>query len=248
MLGQLGYRADVVANGLEAVAAVRVRPYDLVLMDVQMPEMDGFEATARDPPRRWRADQRPRIVAMTANAMQGDRERCLAAGMDDYVSKPIRMEELVAALERQRRAGAGPGSAQPGRAGEPAASQGAAVDRASRRRFCLDPAAVERLRGDDGRRLSSPTSCWTTFVDDARELVVTRCAVPSARRTWTRSGGRRTRSSPPARRSAPRGWRRSPASSKPRPAAEASTGSAAGSTELVGEYERASTRAGRTAT
>jgi len=69
-------------------------------MDVQMPEMDGFEAS-REISRRWPANERPRIVAMTANAMQGDRELCLAAGMDDYVSKPIRVDELVAALTRE---------------------------------------------------------------------------------------------------------------------------------------------------
>jgi PAS domain S-box-containing protein len=107
LLGQMGYRADVAANGLEAVAAVERQVYDLVLMDVQMPELDGFEA-AREINRRWPGARRPRIVAMTANALQGDRELCVAAGMDDYVSKPIRVEELVAALERSpRRADAG---------------------------------------------------------------------------------------------------------------------------------------------
>ena len=99
ILERLGYRADVVASGVEAVAAVRARDYDVVLMDVMMPEMDGLQATRQIctdlPPQR-----RPRIVAMTANAMQGDREACLAAGMDDYISKPVRPEELQAALER----------------------------------------------------------------------------------------------------------------------------------------------------
>ncbi|MGH7787774.1 MAG: GAF domain-containing protein, partial [Candidatus Binatia bacterium] len=88
LLESMGYRADVAANGVEAVEALNRLPYDLVLMDVQMPEMDGLEAT-----RRIRADgpsPQPRIVAMTANAMQGDREACLAAGMDDYLAKPIR--------------------------------------------------------------------------------------------------------------------------------------------------------------
>ena len=100
-LESMGYRADVAANGVEAVEAVRRFPYDIVLMDVQMPEMDGLEATrqirARPiPPER--GVQPIRIVAMTANAMHGDREACLAAGMDDYLAKPIRREELAAAL------------------------------------------------------------------------------------------------------------------------------------------------------
>jgi CheY-like chemotaxis protein len=89
----------VVANGLEAIQALERQPYDVVLMDVQMPEMDGLEAT-RQICGRWPVEERPRIIAMTANAMQGDREICLAAGMDDYVSKPIRVEELVRALAR----------------------------------------------------------------------------------------------------------------------------------------------------
>ncbi len=99
LLAQMGYRADVAANGLEAIQAVERQPYDVILMDVQMPEMDGLEAT-RKICARWPADSRPRIIAMTANAMQGDRELCLEAGMDDYLSKPIRVEDLVAALAR----------------------------------------------------------------------------------------------------------------------------------------------------
>jgi CheY-like chemotaxis protein len=96
MLGLMGYRPDVASNGVEAIDAVERQTYDLVLMDVQMPEMDGLEATRRIVARLGEA--RPRIVAMTANAMDGDRERCLAAGMDGYVSKPIRVEELVGAI------------------------------------------------------------------------------------------------------------------------------------------------------
>src|SRR5205814_10242033 len=99
LLGQMGYRADVAGNGVEAIDAVERQTYDVVLMDVQMPELDGVEAS-REIHRRWPGDGRPRIVAMTANAMQGDRERCAAAGMDDYVAKPIRVDELVAALGR----------------------------------------------------------------------------------------------------------------------------------------------------
>ena len=97
LLSQMGYRADVTANGLEAVDAVERQPYDLVLMDVQMPEMDGLEAT-RLIVDRVDVARRPRIVAMTANAMDGDREKCIAAGMQGYISKPIRIDELVAAL------------------------------------------------------------------------------------------------------------------------------------------------------
>jgi GAF domain-containing protein/DNA-binding response OmpR family regulator len=102
LLEKLGYRADVAANGLEAVEALERQPYDLVLMDVQMPEMDGVEATRRILDR-WPDEERPWIVAMTAEAMQGDREGFLAAGMNDYVAKPIRPQELVTAIERSPR-------------------------------------------------------------------------------------------------------------------------------------------------
>jgi signal transduction histidine kinase/DNA-binding response OmpR family regulator/HAMP domain-containing protein len=98
LLRGLGYTADVAGNGVEAVDALEAGHYDLVLMDVQMPEMDGLEATREIRARHGAGG--PRIVAMTANAMAGDRDECLAAGMDDYVSKPIRVEELVSALER----------------------------------------------------------------------------------------------------------------------------------------------------
>ncbi len=98
LLQQMGYRADLANNGIEAIECVQRQTYDVVLMDVQMPEMDGLEAS-RQINARWKPSDRPRIVAMTANAMQGDREECLAAGMDDYLTKPIRVERLVEALE-----------------------------------------------------------------------------------------------------------------------------------------------------
>ena len=97
LLQQMGYRADLASNGIEAVESVERQAYDVVLMDVQMPEMDGLEASRRINAR-FGPDARPRIVAMTANAMAGDREMCLAAGMDDYLTKPIRVERLVEAL------------------------------------------------------------------------------------------------------------------------------------------------------
>ncbi len=99
VLQRLGYRADVASNGVEVLKALEQRPYDLLFLDVQMPEMDGLDA-ARQICQRWPAEKRPTIIAMTGNALVGDREKCLAAGMDDYISKPVRKEELQAALER----------------------------------------------------------------------------------------------------------------------------------------------------
>jgi len=97
LLRHLGYRADVVGNGAEAVEALERQDYPVILMDMQMPEMDGLEATRRLR-RRFRGANAPWIIAMTANAMPGDRERCLDAGMDDYVPKPIELEVLARAL------------------------------------------------------------------------------------------------------------------------------------------------------
>lgn len=101
LLERLGYRADVAGNGFEVLDALQRQQYDVVLMDVQMPDMDGIEATRRIVSE-WPSERRPRIIAMTANAMQGDREMCLAAGMNDYISKPIRTEKLIASLRQCR--------------------------------------------------------------------------------------------------------------------------------------------------
>jgi CheY-like chemotaxis protein len=99
-LERMGYRADAVGNGLEVIAALETHHYDLVLMDLQMPEMDGLEAT-RQIRKRLAPDRQPKIIALTANAMQGDREICVAAGMDDYISKPVKINEIVAVIRRQ---------------------------------------------------------------------------------------------------------------------------------------------------
>ena len=101
LLERLGYRADVAANGIEALEALDRRPYDVVLMDVQMPELDGLDASRRIC-ERWPPQSRPHMIAMTANALPEDREACFAAGMNDYVAKPIRRDELAAALKRAR--------------------------------------------------------------------------------------------------------------------------------------------------
>lgn len=98
ILAKMGYRPDVVGNGLEVLQALKRQSYDVILMDVNMPEMDGLTATTHIY-QSVMSEERPRIIAMTANAMQGDREKCLDVGMDDYVTKPINIQELVVALE-----------------------------------------------------------------------------------------------------------------------------------------------------
>ncbi|MEH2042886.1 PAS domain S-box protein [Nostoc sp.] len=99
MLQKIGYGADVVSNGLEAIEALQKQRFDVVLMDVHMPKMDGLEATRRIC-QEWGVGFRPHIIAITANAMRGDRQVCLAAGMDDYISKPIQLQELAQALTK----------------------------------------------------------------------------------------------------------------------------------------------------
>jgi len=99
-LERLGYNADLANNGVEGLAAAEANEYDLVLMDVQMPEMDGFTAS-REIRRRLGANHQPKIIALTANALQGDREDCIAAGMDDYITKPVKLHELGEVIRRQ---------------------------------------------------------------------------------------------------------------------------------------------------
>jgi signal transduction histidine kinase/DNA-binding response OmpR family regulator len=148
-LDRLGYRADVAANGLEVLSSLRRQPYDVVLMDVQMPEMDGLEATRlirQLAPSELATEAQPRIIAMTANAMREDCDICLAAGMDDYLSKPLQVEELVKALSKcrpQRRQATGiqTGPAEAPVTQPPPTSISSEV---------LDPQALQQLRSTLG--------------------------------------------------------------------------------------------------
>jgi signal transduction histidine kinase/CheY-like chemotaxis protein len=161
MLERLGHRPDIVANGAEAVEAVTSAPYDLVLMDVQMPEMDGLEATRRirrDVP----AARQPRIVALTASALHEDRERCRAAGMDDHLAKPLRREELTEALAAvpQRLA-----PAQHVAVADDVPDQRPAVPTSATANAAVDPSVLEALTarfGDKGPALRDKLlATWT---------------------------------------------------------------------------------------
>ena len=152
LLERLGYSADVATNGLEAIEALERQPYDVVLMDVQMPHLDGLDAT-RQICERWPEESRPQIVAMTANALPEDREACFAAGMNDYVAKPIRAEELAAALKRVKPLANGDGGA-------------AAVAHVS-----LDDGALGNLRDLGGDEFLGEVI--DAFLADAPELLAT---------------------------------------------------------------------------
>jgi PAS domain S-box-containing protein len=174
LLKKIGYRADVTANGLEALEALDREHYDVVLMDVQMPEMDGLEAT-RHIHRRWPQGPRPHVIAVTANARQEEREACLAAGMDDYLSKPIRMEELAAALSRCRPHNATRSPAPLASGTEYGGSSPPPIEPEPPRRpvpaAVLQPAALERLlkiTGDDPGLL---TALIETFLSDVPRLL-----------------------------------------------------------------------------
>ena len=124
LLEQHGHRVTTVGSGREAVAKAAEGPFEVILMDVQMPDMDGFEATAAIRRREIATGVHTPIIAMTAHAMPGDRERCLAGGMDAYVPKPLRLDELLSTID-------GFFSAKPGDAAAPAASSHAGQTRAS---------------------------------------------------------------------------------------------------------------------
>jgi len=154
-LGRLGYRADVAANGLEALQALERQPYDVILMDMQMPEMDGLEAT-RQIRQKWPKNG-PRIIAMTANVTSEDRHACIEAGMNDYLAKPIRIDELIAALSKT----------QPTPAGElpPSAKEPCQAE------SVLDPAALETLLDLVGGDKNSLFDLIDSFLDDTAKLL-----------------------------------------------------------------------------
>jgi PAS domain S-box-containing protein len=158
LLQKVGYRADVAGNGVEALQALERQPYDIVLMDVEMPEMDGLEAT-RSIRAEWPRDRQPYVVAMTANVMTGDRELCLEAGMNDFVGKPVRLEELAATLDRAR-SRAGWAEA----AGDAAPSEEGAGS-------VLDPAALGQLKEEVGEE--GLAAVIGTFLEEAPRLLGT---------------------------------------------------------------------------
>jgi CheY-like chemotaxis protein len=140
LLEKLGCRVDVAANGAEAVEMSAASDYAAVFMDCQMPELDGYEATARIRRREQSTGGRVPIVAMTANTMEGDRERCIDAGMDDYLAKPLRVDELESALTR-------------------------ALDGSDGEDGLLDREHFDAVVGEDGRE----AGLVTIFVDETRD-------------------------------------------------------------------------------
>jgi PAS domain S-box-containing protein len=173
LLNRLGYQADVVATGLEVLAALENRPYDLVLMDAQMPEMDGLEA-ARQIRQRWPGRSGPYMIALTAKVMPQDREASLAAGMDDFLSKPIRVEALVAALVKCRpleHPTAEMPSGETQKVSSKAAETAKPVNRHSQIHPALDPQALSNLRqmiDDDPTYLAELVNM---FLTDAPRLL-----------------------------------------------------------------------------
>jgi signal transduction histidine kinase/DNA-binding response OmpR family regulator len=166
ILARMGYRADVAANGLEVLQALERQKYDVVLMDMQMPEMDGLAAT-RFIRKEWPDELGPRIIALTANASTEDRETCLAAGMDDYISKPIRVEELVRALSK----------CVPRKMPQAheAISERSEMQTAQihKQPAVLDPTALERLRKTVGGDAAVLAELIDSFLEDAPKLLTT---------------------------------------------------------------------------
>ena len=150
ILQGFGYRCELAANGIEVIQALERQSFDVVFLDVQMPEMDGYEA-ARQIRKRWSDTERPRLVAMTANALCGDREKCLEAGMDDYVSKPVEISEVRRALEQSGKQLI-PGTASSGapRKEPPAVAEQGLVPSEKPSENPIDWERLKRMLGEDG--------------------------------------------------------------------------------------------------
>jgi len=178
LLERLGYGADVVGDGRQALARLDHAAYDVILMDVQMPEMDGLEAS-RAICARWAASERPRIIAMTAEAMSGDRDKCLAAGMDDYIVKPVTLDRLAAALAKCRplAAATAPGAAAAPRVEKQRIAAGTALDRAVLAQLREDLGGAAALREVIRSFLDQTPSVLSALRDAAA-----RADVPSIRR------------------------------------------------------------------
>ena len=178
LLERLGYGADVVGDGRQVLARLELAAYDVILMDVQMPEMDGLEAS-RAICARWAASERPCIIAMTAEAMQGDRDKCLAAGMDDYVVKPVTLDRLAAALAKCRPLAAA--TAPEAAAAPPVEKQRIAAGTA------LDREVLDQLREDLGAT-AALREVITSFLEQTPSVLsalrdaAARADVPSIRR------------------------------------------------------------------
>jgi CheY-like chemotaxis protein len=162
LLKQLGYHADTAANGLEVLTSIKRQSYDVILMDMQMPEMDGLEAT-RQVRQRWLGEHGPRISAMTANADKNDYDACMDAGMDDYVVKPIRIKELIFALNKCHvvsvdEAPSSPASASP-------------LNNISSTETVLDPAALQQLRNLIGDDSESFNNLIRSFLEETPTLL-----------------------------------------------------------------------------
>jgi CheY-like chemotaxis protein/HPt (histidine-containing phosphotransfer) domain-containing protein len=172
VLERFGYLADVASNGIEAIEALRRQPYDVVLMDVQMPELDGLEAT-RLIRAQFQPDRQPYIIAMTANALPQDRDACLAAGMDEYISKPFQVNELVQALRRSRKIDLSKQAAnefQPSKM-EQTREQAPQEPLTPLEGSVLDPEALTRLRATLGKEASAMLPMLIdSFLHDAVEL------------------------------------------------------------------------------
>ena len=172
-LAELGYTADVVANGMEVIKALEQIPYDVVLMDCQMPEMDGYESSEvirqreLKRPETIKSKSRVHIIAMTANAMQGDRERCLSRGMDDYITKPVEVEDLKAALDRWKPAATAEAAASvAGTAGAPAAKP---IVAASPDLPAVDLRRLKKLTREDPEKICEMLEL---YLDQADKLIV----------------------------------------------------------------------------